>query len=70
MQVRIRHVDDAEATILGDIPLTKEAVESVIPLLSSWSVSSPYGIYDYTEISGQFSVDETGAYFEVLLGSE
>lgn len=65
-EVRVRHVDDPHESSLGDVPF--EDIESVIPTLKRWGV---YAGEQYEDgMSGQFTVDESGAYFEVVVGDE
>lgn len=64
-QVRIRHESDTESTSLGQVELDRDALNRLIPTLRGWGV-----VVDGEEVSemtGQFVLDETGAYFEVVL---
>ena len=71
VDVRIRHEFDDEAQPLGEVPLTREALDMIIPLLLRWGISDEDGNpcedgHQY----GQFRVTKAGAYFEVVLSSE
>lgn len=66
-EIRIRHEDEAYGVHLGDVPLFD--TEKVISHLNRWGVR----FADSTEfdgLSGEFVVDETGAYFEVMAGRD
>lgn len=60
-EVRIRHENDAEAIHLADVPLND--VGSVIPTLKGWGIVDS----EDQELSAQFVVTDTAAYFEVVI---
>ena len=68
-EVRIRHEYDENAKLLGEVPLTLEALDRIIPLLNRWGVSDEDGnSYDEeASLYGQFRVTPSEAYFEIVL---
>ena len=70
IEVRIRVEDGSVARRLAEVEFNQAALDGVIPLLSRWGVSDQDGLdYDGSGMIGQFKVDATGAYFEVILVS-
>jgi hypothetical protein len=68
IEVRVRHINEARGVHLCTWPSTQ--LDEVIPTLSRWGLNAA----DQSDISdtacGQFVVDESGAYFEVMYGND
>jgi hypothetical protein len=61
IEVRIRHQDEADAVRLTDVPFND--IGSVIPAVKGWGIAD----YEDRELSAQFVVTDTAAYFEVVI---
>lgn len=59
-EVRIRHAADEIGVHLCEVDFAD--VNTVIPGLRSWGISG-----DFPELTAQFRVDDTCAYFEVVI---
>ncbi len=66
IEVRLRTSEDTDARRLTAIPFGVDPSE-VIRLIGRWGVVTPYGEFDEEALSGQFVVDDTGAFFEVIV---
>lgn len=65
IEIRIRHVDETKARHLMDWPPTD--LDSAIPTIQAWGINAYGETYD-AGLSGQFVLDDTGAYFEITIG--
>jgi hypothetical protein len=61
IEVRIRHQDEADSVRLTEVPFTD--IGSVIPTIKGWGIAD----YEDREMSAQFVVSDTAAYFEVVI---
>jgi hypothetical protein len=64
-EVRLYDSTEGGFTSLGDVPFN--ALDSVIPSIRQWGLARETGsrFIDTDTLSGNFRVDDTGAYFEV-----
>lgn len=68
IEVRLRHVNEAQGVHLCTWPATE--LDGLIPTLNRWGLHAA-GQSDCSDSAcGQFVVDESGAYFEVMYGDE
>jgi hypothetical protein len=67
--VRIRHEHEARAHHLGDVPLATDALEGVLATIRSWGITA-HGYEIEPDLFGQFVIDDTGAYFEVVVTAD
>ena len=65
VEVRIRLTIDAKSQHLGEVPFTEAGLNDVIALLNGWGLTSDGP--DYPDLVGQFVLDHTGAYFEIVV---
>ena len=69
IEVRIRTQDDLKSTFLCATDMTSDALTGVFVTLNEWGIRSdvtPDG-GGRADLSGSFVLDETGAYFEVVV---
>jgi hypothetical protein len=67
-EVRIRNQWDMKAQKVGEVAFDETALDRVIPLLNRWGVvDRDGGCYTEEEMVAQFVVNDSGAYFEVVL---
>lgn len=69
LEIRIRHEEDAEAVPLAEVPFKPDAIDSIVETIARWGINANGQDYDRDKLSGQFIKDESGAYFEVFVGS-
>lgn len=67
-EVRIRFDYQAESRHLADVPI--DELDNVIPILERWGgVTGLNGTYE-SDFMGQFVLDSSGAYFEIVTCGE
>lgn len=67
IDVRMRHVGDARSVHFATVEF--DQLDSLIPTLQAWGGVLVRGV-ETEDMSAQIVLDETGAYFEILLGED
>ena len=70
IEVRIRHHDDDSAVHLGDVPLTEAGLSEALRLVRAWGIFTVQDGLETPDLSGQFVIDASGAYFEIIVGDD
>ena len=68
VEVRIRLASDARSSHLGEVPFTDVGLDSVFRLVEMWGLQSDG--CDDLDMVGQFVLDDSGAYFEIVVGED
>jgi hypothetical protein len=66
LQIRLRTSEDSTAQPIGSMPLGADPT-SVLNLIGAWGIRTEYGEFDQSALVGQFALDNTGAYFEIIV---
>jgi hypothetical protein len=63
-EIRVRHEIEAKGLYLADVPF--DQINHIIPTLKSWGITD----YENRELSGSFVVEESAAFFEVVIHTD
>jgi hypothetical protein len=67
VEVRVRLEDESSSRRIFDCPY--DHLDEVIPLIRAWGVSRDDRNESIEDMYGQFRIDDTSAYFEVVIGA-
>lgn len=71
MQVRLRHIDQADGAILGEIEPTALEIQRLVALLENHRIGcNDTGEDECPVVDRQFVLDGPTAYLEIIVGSE